>query len=383
MIRGFSEAIYKNYEGTAYEIMNEALNKALSMAGLERKDIDGFMTTFLPGVFDGNVYMHFFPDQICNYLGIKPKYIDSMEYGGPSVLSAFWRAEHIINSGMAENILLLFGGKGSAVRKKKQTVDSIENLYSDITNTPYKPLLSGYNYTNPVSDYALLAQRHMKIYGTTDEQRASLIVKQRENANRSGYSMFTGSITVEDVLGSPIISSPLHLLEIVYPVDGFHAFIVSRNSGKLREISILKYGEAHQSALPPEIDDITITPVAESSSSFRGDIKKCDFYELYDSFSITVMIQLENTGIVPPGKSGEFLEKNSISVNGDFPLNTGGGSLNRGQPAYMSGSVLLYEALLQMNGMAGRNQVKTPDKAFINGMGGWARNHSVSMILGE
>jgi len=95
------------------------------------------------------------------------------------------------------------------------------------------------------------------------------------------------------------------------------------------------------------------------------------------------MIQLENTGIVPPGKSGEFLEKTSISVNGDFPLNTGGGSLNRGQPAYMSGSVLLYEALLQMNGMAGRNQVKTPDKAFINGMGGWARNHSVSIILGE
>ena len=84
--------------------------------------------------------------------------------------SAFWRAEHIINSGMAENILLLFGGKGSAVRKKKQTVDSIEKLYSDITNTSYKPLLSGYNYTNPVSDYALLAQRHMKIYGTTDER---------------------------------------------------------------------------------------------------------------------------------------------------------------------------------------------------------------------
>ncbi len=383
MIRGFSEAIYKNYGGSAYEIMNEAFNRALVMAGLERKDIDGFMTTFLPGVFDGNIYMHFFPDQICNYLGIKPKYIDSLEYGGPSVLSAFWRAEHIIKSGMAENILLLFGGKGSEVRKRKQTVDSIENLYPEIANTPYKSLLAGYNNMNPVSDYALLAQRHMKIYGTTDEQRALLIAKQRENANKSGYSMFSGSITVEDVLNSPIISSPLHLLEIVYPVDGFHAFIVSKNAGKLREIRILKYGEAHQSALPPEMDDITVTPAAGSTSAFRNEIKNCDFYELYDSFSITVMIQLENTGIVPPGTSGRFLEKNSISVNGDFPLNTGGGSLNRGQPAYMSGSVLLYETLLQMNEMAGSNQVKSPAKAFINGMGGWSRNHSVSMILGD
>ena len=120
MIRGFSEAIYKNYEGSAYEIMNEAFNKALYMAGLERKDIDGFMTTFLPGVFDGNIYMHFFPDQICNYLGIKPRYIDSLEYGGPSVLSAFWRAENIVKAGMAENILLLFGERDRKLGRKNR-----------------------------------------------------------------------------------------------------------------------------------------------------------------------------------------------------------------------------------------------------------------------
>ena len=95
---------------------------------------------------------------------------------------------------------------------------------------------------------------------------------------------------MEDVLKSSIISSPLHLLEIVYPVDGFHAFIVSRKSGKLREIKIQNYGEAHQSFLPPEVDDITITPATESSKNFRNEISKCDFYELYDSFSITVML---------------------------------------------------------------------------------------------
>ncbi|MEM0139961.1 MAG: thiolase family protein, partial [Ferroplasma sp.] len=252
MISGFAEAVYKKYDGSSYELMNEALVKALDMASIGRNEIDGFMTTFLPGVFDGNIYLHFFPDQLCGYLGIRPHYIDSLDYGGPSVLSALYRAQKLVDDGTLNNVLLLFGGKGSDVRAKKQTVDSYERIYNEITNTPYKPLLAGYNYMNPVSDYAMVAQRHKKIYGSTDEQRAELMVKQRKNANRSEYSMFTGNLSIEDVLNSPVISSPLHLLEIVYPVDGFHAFIVTKKSGSMRSIRVLEYGEAHESAMPPE-----------------------------------------------------------------------------------------------------------------------------------
>ena len=130
------------------------------------------------------------------------------------------------------------------------------------------------------------------------------------------------------------------------------------------------------------MDDITLLSASESSGDFREKIKKCDLYELYDSFTITVMLQLENTGIVERGKSGKFIENTDFKSNGDFPLNTGGGSINRGQPAYMSGSVLLYESLLQLNNMA-KNQVKSANRAFINGIGGWSRSHSVSMIIGE
>ncbi len=382
MISGFSEAIYKKYDKSAYELMNEALTKALDMSGIERKDIGGFISTFLPGVFDNNVYMHFFTYQLCNYLGINPGYMDSMEYGGPSVLAAYYRAENLIKNEGMDNILLLFGGKGSLVKDKKITVDSYEKIDNNITNTPYRKLLNDYNNINPVSDYALAAQRHKKIYNSTDEQRAMLAVKQRINANASGYSMFTGDLTVEDVINSPVISDPLHLFEIVYPVDGFHAFIVSKKPGKLRPLKILNYGEAHFTKLPVEMDDITLISASESSKNFRNNIKKCDLYELYDSFTITVMLQLENTGIVEKGKSGKFIENADFRSCGDFPLNTGGGSINRGQPAYMSGSVLLYESLLQLNNMA-KNQVKSADKAFINGIGGWSRTHSVSMIIGE
>ncbi len=382
MISGFAEAVYKKYDKSAYELMNEALSKALDMAGIQRSDIDGFISTFMPGIFDDNVYMHFFTSQICNYLGINVKYMDSMEYGGPSVLAAYYRAEKLIKDGSADNILLLFGGKGSLVKDRKITVDSYEKINDGVTNTPYKSLLNGYDNINPVSDYALAAQRHKKIYKSTDEQRAELAVKQRINANLSGYSMFTGDLTVENVINSPVISDPLHLLEIVYPVDGFHAFIVSKSAGKLRPVKILNYGEAHFTKLPVEMDDITLLSASESSGDFREKIKKCDLYELYDSFTITVMLQLENTGIVERGKSGKFIENTDFKSNGDFPLNTGGGSINRGQPAYMSGSVLLYESLLQLNNMA-KNQVKSANRAFINGIGGWSRSHSVSMIIGE
>ncbi|KQB33678.1 MULTISPECIES: thiolase family protein [Acidiplasma] len=382
MIKGFAEAVYKKYDGTAYDLMNEALEKALNMAGIQRSDIQGFITTFLPGIFDGNIFLHFFPDQLCGYLGINPKYIDSLDYGGPSVLAGLYRAEKLIKYEGLDNILLLFGGKGSLVRQTRETVDSYENLYDGVTNTPYKQLLSGYSYKNPLSDYALVAQRHKKIYGTADEDRARLMVKQRKNGNDSGYSMFTGDISVDDVLSSPVISSPLHLLEIVYPVDGFHAFIVSKSPGKLRPVKIKKYGEAHWSKLPPELEEIMITPASESSRNFRDEIKHCDAYELYDSFSITVILQLEDTGIIKKGEFGKFIEKTDISSSGDMPLNTGGGSINRGQPAYMSGSVLLYESLLQLNGMA-KNQVRDINSVFINGIGGWSRNHSVSMILGD
>ncbi len=382
MISGFAESVYKKYGRSVYELMEESFFKALDMAGLQRSDIQGFITTFMPGIFDDNVYMHFFPDQVCNYLGIHPKYIDSLDYGGPSVLAALYRAERLIKNGGIDNILLLFGGKGSLVREKKVTVDSFESLYENVTNTPYKSLFREYNYTNPLSDYALAAQRHKYMYKSTDEQRAILAVKQRKNANASGYSMFSGNLSADDVLNSSVISSPLHLLEIVYPVDGFHAFIVSKSAGKLRALKIQNYGEAHWTDIPPEQNDIILISASESSNKFRNEIKKCDFYELYDSFTITVMLQLENTGIVPKGKSGKFIENTSMSADGEFPLNTGGGSLNRGQPAYMSGSVLLYESLLQLNNMA-KNQVKSANKVFINGIGGWSRNHSVSMIIGE
>lgn len=95
------------------------------------------------------------------------------------------------------------------------------------------------------------------------------------------------------------------------------------------------------------------------------------------------MLQMEDIGMVEKGKVGKFVESNDLTYKGNIPINTGGGSLNTGQPAYMSGGVILEEALLQLNDMAKGHQVKDANVIFLNGLGWWSRRHAVTLVLGE
>lgn len=385
MITGYSGVIYKSYQGNVFELISEVTYECISKAGRNYRDIDGLCLTYLQGVLGDKMHLHFFPDQVVQYLGIKPKYLDVLHFGGASALSMIYRAQKAISSGEAENVLCLIGGISSSLRKMGVTADSADRIDSNIALTPFDRLFRVYEDMNPVSDYALVAMRHAKLYGTTEQQRAILAVKQRKNAINNPEAMYREPISVDDVLKSPVICEPLHLLEIVYPVDGFHAFLVSKSSSSssLRSVDVLAYGESHQNGLPPEMADIVSTPAAESSKVAGFPLNRADCFQLYDSFTITVMLQIEDIGLVEKGKSGTFLEKTDISPSGELPINTGGGSLNLGQPAFMSGGILLKEALDQLNGSAKGHQVKDARTIYLNGIGGWGRSHSVTLVLGE
>jgi len=353
------------------------------MAELEAKNIDGLATTFLPGVFDGKTHLHFFSNQLQQYLGIRAKYIDLLDFGGASALAMIHRARRAVIGGEAENVLCIIGGKASNIRTSGVTVDSLDKVRPEVSITPFDQIFRVYDDMNPVSDYALVASRHSKLFGTTDEQRAQVAVHQRRNAKNNPKALYTEELTTKKVLDSPLISDPLRLLEIVYPVDGFHAFIVSRKNRTLRNLDVLGYGEAHWPELPCELSDIVYTPATESAKKASYNMEKVDAFELYDSFTITVMLQLEDLGLTGKGQAGTFVERTDLGYSGEFPVNTGGGSLNVGQPAYMSGGVLLEEALLQLNDMASGHQVKDARVVCLNGIGGWNRSHSVTLILGE
>ncbi|AAY81065.1 thiolase family protein [Sulfolobus acidocaldarius] len=380
MIVGFSGKLYKRYDGDGIDLIKEVVDEALDMAGLEYKDIDGVLSTFGRGGFLGNKSFISGSDQLSEYLGIRARYLDNIQYGGPSALTMIYRAYKAIRSGEANTVLCVQGGKISQFRDGLVTPQK-----TDFVDTAFDEFIKVYTQMSPISDYAMVAYRHSKLFGTTDEQRALVSVSQRYNAMSNEKAMFKTPLTVKDVLSSRIVSYPLHLLEIVYPVDGFHAFIVSKKTSKssLRNVDILGYGEAHWSNPPPEWEDIIYTPAVESSKMASFNLNRVDVFELYDSFTITVMLQMEDIGLVEKGKVGKFVESNDLTYKGNIPLNTGGGSLNTGQPAYMSGGVILEEALLQLNGMAKGRQVKDVNTAFLNGIGWWSRRHSVTLVLGE
>jgi acetyl-CoA acetyltransferase len=382
MIVGFSSSIFKKFDGSVYELLGKTVTEAMEMALLELKEIDGIFLTQLPGIFDGKASLHLFSLQITSLLGIRPKYIDIIDYGGPSALTMIYRAYKLVKSGELTTALCIVGGKASNLRESKVTADSIDKLYNNISLTYFDEYFRVYEDFNPITDYALVAKRHSHLFGTTDEQRAMIAVYQRRNAIGNNKALYRTPLGVKDVLNSRMISEPLRLLEIVYPVDGFHVFVVSRKGSKsnLRPIDILFYGEAHWPEIPAELEDIVYTPTIESS---KGVSLNVDAYELYDSFTITVLLQIEDLGLTQKGKGGKFVEERDLSYQGDVPINTGGGSLNVGQPAFMSGGVLIEEALLQLNYMANGHQVKEVNKVLINGIGGWNRGHAVTMILGE
>lgn len=383
MISGFASNIQKTYPGSSFELLGLTASEALKMAKLSSRDVDGIISTFLPGVFDDKTYLHFFMSQLAQYLGVRARYLDMLDFGGASALAMIYRAFKAIRAGDASTVLCIIGGKASAVRKKGITVDGYES-HPPIQTTPFDDFFKQNIDLNPVSDYALVAARHSVRFGTTDEDRARIVTAQRYNAINNPKSLYKDMLSVSDVLKSPLLCSPLHLLEIVYPVDGFHVFIVSEKQSPLVSLKIKGYGEAHWTQMPCELPDIVTTPASESSRHALRDfeIRAVDAFELYDSFTITVLLQMEDIGLLEKGTLKKFLDANDTTYKGSHPINTGGGSLNVGQPAYMSGGVILEEALMQLNGMAPGHQVKGAKNIFLNGIGGWNRGHSVSLLLG-
>lgn len=380
-IISFSEFIEKETKLSVYELYQKASLNAIEFAGIDPSQIDGLITTSLIGIYDEPPFRVFWPDQVAQFLGLKPRFFDFIEFGGPSYEEFIIKAHYAISNGLATTILCVGGGKGTARKKKPLPPNSFSNSwFSD---------LYYWEDFKPTSDYAMLAGLHSKRYGSTDSQRARLAVAQRVNALKNPNALYHNPIEVKDVLSSPIIASPLHLLEIVPVVDGAHAFIVTSKLGKVKNqpVYLVGHGEGHDPTFLPERDDILELPLKESAkrafeSAPNLAPSDMDFAQLYDSYTITTLLELEAMGFCETGEAGNFVENTDFSINGDLPLNTGGGSLNVGQPAYMSGGVILAEAVRQLMGKSDGYQIAGARIGLVNAVGGNDTiNHSVTLLL--
>ncbi|MDH3682947.1 MAG: acetyl-CoA acetyltransferase [Acidimicrobiia bacterium] len=360
---------------TEFQIMAECAKGALDEAGLTIGDVDGLfgasMTMGMMGIVD-----------LAEYLNLKPTYLDGTNIGGSSFVAHVSHAAAAISAGMCEIALILYGSTASS------NAVAIGTGGRGGTN-PSESFVTPYGMTT-VGSYALYANRHMATYGTTSEQLAEIAVAMRYHASLNPHAKMRQPITVDDVLSSRVISTPLHLLDCCIISDGGGAVVVT-SLERARDLAtepvvLLGSGEAatHQEIGSPDLLTIAAKQSGERAFAMAGvthdDI---DLAMIYDSFTITVLATLENLGFCKPGEGGDFVTDGRIQLGGSLPINPDGGGLSSNHPG-MRGIFLVIEAVKQLRGEGGARQVDGAELACVHGTGGTIgdKHSGATLILG-
>lgn len=350
---------------------------ALDDAGLSKHDIDGyFCAGDLPGLG---------PATLIEYLDLRVRHIDSTECGGSAPIVHVAHAVQAIATGKCNVALVTLAGRpraaGAALALRPPDPDSPDVAFEQ----PYRP--STHNM------YAMAARRHMYEFGTTSEQLAWIKVAASHHAQHNANAMLRDVVTVEEVLNSPMVSDPLHRLDCCVMSDGGGAVIVARpeiaRSLKRPLVKVRGTGVAPKNSMAGKVD-LTYTAAAWSGpQSFeQAGVTPTDiqYVSLYDSFTITVLLQLEDLGFCAKGEGGRFVQDgNLISGVGKLPFNTDGGGLCNNHPANRGGMTKIIEAVRQLRGEA-HPAVQVPNchLALANGIGGSiATRHTAATVILE
>ena len=365
-------ALGKTPDRTVLSLQQEAALAALDDAGLRMSDVDGLFASGYP-------YAERPAILVAEYLGIQPKYVDSTNLGGSGFVSAVERAAAAIDAGLCETVLITYGSTQYSSRTRALGGRPPEWSYQ--FEVPYGPAL-------PLSGYALAATRHMHLYGTTSEQLAEVAVAARQWAMRNPKALRRSALTVDEVLASPMISTPLHGLDCCLVTDGGGAVVMTSaeraRSLPKKPVYLLGSGTATTHEAITNMPELTET-AARSSGALafaRAGMKPqdIDVVEVYDSFTITVVLTLEDLGFCRKGEGGSFVSGGRIAPGGAFPLNTSGGGLSYTHPG-MFGIFLLIEATRQLRGESGERQVNDAKTALCHGTGGQLST-AATVILG-
>ncbi len=357
----------------------ESAKGALADAGLSLADVDGyFCAGDAPGL--GALSM-------VEYLGLKVRHVDTTETGGSSYLVHVAHAAQAIAAGKCNVALITLAGRprseGSSGTQPRAVRGALPELAYEL---PYGPVI--------VNQYAMVAMRHMYEYGTTSEQLAWIKVAASHHAQHNPQAMLPKVVTVEEVLASPMIADPLHRLDCCVVSDGGGAVVVTRpeiaKSLNRPLVAVLGAGEAPKGLSGGRFDLTTSGAAWSGAAAFEeAGVKPADiqYASIYDSFTITVLVQLEDLGFCKKGEGGKFVaDGNLISGVGKLAVNTDGGGLCNNHPANRGGITKVIEAVRQLRGEA-HPQVQVPgcELALAQGTGGslGTRHGSATLILGR
>ena len=355
-------------------IMAECARGALEDAGLELSDVDGLFAASMSMGAMGVV-------SLAEYLNIKPRYLDGTNIGGSSFVAHVSHAAAAIHAGLCEVALILYGSTAAS------NAMAIGTGLGGGGGDPAVAFMAPYGMTT-VGSYALVAQRHAHLYGTQPEQLAEIAVTMRQHASLNPEAKMQKPITVEDVLASRVISTPLHLLDCCIISDGGGALIVT-SLERARDLAkppivLQGCGEAvcHQEIGSPDLLTIAARQSGDQAFAMAGiDRDAVDLCTIYDSFTITLLVTLENLGFCKPGEGGAFVEGGRIGLGGALPINPDGGGLSSNHPG-MRGIFLVIEAVRQLRGGLGSRQVEDAEIALVHGTGGTLGSlHSGATLL--
>ncbi len=351
------------------DLIGQATQRALQDSGLTLKDIDG--------VFCVTSQARMATLSLSEYLGIRPRYHGGANIGGCSFMSMVAHAQAAIETGACDVALIAYGStQRSLGRANVAAVDA--NPYE----APYRPI-----YT--ASSYALAAARHMHQFGTTREQLAQIAVAARQWALLNPQAWEKQPLTVEEVLSARMLSSPLTVRDSCLVTDGGGAIIVTSaaRAKQLRKqpVYVLGAGDDLSHYSISNMNDLTTTGAVHSGArayAMAGiQPHEVDVLGLYDAFTITTLLFLEDLGFCPKGEGGRFVMDGAIAPGGRLAVNTNGGGLSYCHPG-MYGIFILIEAVRQLRGEAGARQVADCEVALAHGNGGTLSAQS-TLILGS
>lgn len=371
-IRGAGTTRFGRLDGKgALDLMAEAAEQALDDAGLARAEVDGVLcgyATTLPHLMLATLFAERF--------GIEPSYAHGMQMGGATGAGMVMLARELVRSGRCRNVLVVAGENRASGQQRDNAIQTLAQVGDPDYEVPNGGSVPAY--------YALLASRYMHETGLTEADLADFAVLMRANASRHPLAQLRTPITRDEVLASKTIASPLKLLDCCPISDGGVAILVSDTPHPACDLAITGAGQAHRHQHLTAVSDThnfgahdAAQRAFSEAGRARGDI---DYLAIYDSFTITLAILLEETGFAPRGGSAARLRDGAFAPDGPLALNTHGGLLSFGHSGVAGGMSHVAEAWLQMSGRAGDRQISPRRRAFVHADGGVLSSH-VSLIL--
>jgi len=353
---------------SAIDMTARAALLALADAGLSLSDVDALYTSAPYEALGGL--------ELAEYLGITPRVTDSNRTGGSAFEVYVQQAALALDTGLINCALIAYGSN-----PQSHPPQGVGLTRTSPWEAPYRPLA-------PISSYALAANRHMHLYGTTRAQLAEVAVAARQWAQLNPEAAVRTPLSIDDVLGARMVSSPLTVRDCCLFNDGAAAVVMVR-ADRARDcakppISVLGAAHAVTHREISSMPDLTVTgaaisgPQAFAQAGFGpADV---DVVMVYDAFTITAILFLEDLGFCPKGEGGRFVEGGAVAPGGRLALNTNGGGLSCVHPG-MYGLFLLVESVRQLRGEAGARQIKDASLALAHGNGG-VLSSQATVLLG-